>query len=82
MINTQQVVFDEKAELLREHHLKRRWFNGFMRHILICACARRLRAGIVTRETNYLKHISFLCLKKEMAMNKHIRTKVKGKHLV
>ena len=61
---------------MSEHHLKKRWFNAFMRHILICACARRLRANIVTRETNYLKHISFLCLKKEMAMNKHIKTKL------
>ena len=60
--------------------MKRRWFNAFMRHILICACARRLRANIITRETSYLKHISFLCLKKEMAMSKHIKTNMQAKN--
>ena len=61
---------------MSEMHLKRRWFNAFMRHILICACARRLRENILIREDHYLKHVSFLCLKREMALNKHIKTKV------
>ena len=44
-----------------------------MRNILICACARRIRNAIAVREASYLKHVSFLCLKQEMAMKMHIK---------
>lgn len=71
--NTQHVVFDEKALRLRELHLKRRVFTRLMRNILICACARRIRDAICARESAYLKRVSFLCLKQEMALQKHLR---------
>ena len=58
---------------MREHHLKRRSFSSLMRNILICACARRIRNSIAVREASYLKHVSFLCLKQEMAMKMHIK---------
>ena len=71
--NSQQIVFEEKAMHLRDLHLKRRYFNSLMRNILICACARRIQKSIATREKNYLKHVSFLCLKQEMVLKNHIR---------
>lgn len=61
-------------------HLKRRWFNELMKNILICACARRIKTSIEARDKNYLRQVSFLCLKQEMAMKKHLRQMQANRH--
>ena len=58
---------------MREMHLKRRWFNYLMRHILVCACARRIKAGVKHREEGYLRRVAFLALKQEMVVKKEVR---------
>ena len=70
---TQAIVFEEKAINLHDMHLKRRWFNELMRNILICACARRIRTTIEQRDKAYLRQVSFLVLKQEMVLGKHLR---------
>ena len=43
---TQQDIFEERATTFAELQIKRRVFDRFMKNILICACARRIRFSI------------------------------------
>ena len=43
---TQQDIFEAKARKFHEHQTMRRVFDRFMKNILVCACARRIRISI------------------------------------
>ena len=77
---TQHDIFEEKAARFADLQIKRRVFDRFMKNILICACARRIRFSIALREANYLKLVCFLYLKQEMAVAKHVKQMQKARN--